>query len=52
MLLAAVELVRRVRDSDGRIRLIGDTLPNALLDKDDAFLDQVCRTLAPDEVAN
>ena len=49
MLMAAVELVRRARESEGRIRLIGDTLPNALMDKDDEFLDLVCRRLAPGE---
>jgi hypothetical protein len=51
MLMAAVDLARQVNESDGRIRLMGDTLPAALLDKDDAFLDQVIRSLAPDEVA-
>jgi hypothetical protein len=51
MLMAAVDLVRRVRNThDMDVRLVGDTLPNALLDKDDDFLDQVCRVLAPDEV--
>jgi hypothetical protein len=51
MLMAAVALARHVRDSDGRVRLMGDTLPGALLDKDDEFLDQVCRELAPEERA-
>lgn len=51
MLMAAVDLARQARDSGGRIRLIGDTLPNAIMDKGDEFLDQVCRTLAPDERA-
>jgi hypothetical protein len=51
MLMAAVELARWTRDSEGAIRLIGDTLPNALLGKDDAFLDLVCRKLAPGERA-
>jgi hypothetical protein len=50
MLMAAVSLVRRVRESDGRIRLIGDTLPNALMDKSDGFLDMVCRKMTVDEV--
>jgi hypothetical protein len=49
MLVAAVDLARQARDSGGRIRLIGDTLPNALIDKDDEFLDQVCRQLEPGE---
>ena len=49
MLIAAVDLVRRVRNTPGLVRLIGDTLPNALLDKDEAFLDRVCRVLAPGE---
>lgn len=49
MLIAAVDLARWTRASGGNVRLIGDTLPAALLDKDDAFLDRVCRQLAPDE---
>ena len=49
MLLAAVELARRVRDSGGTITLVGDGLPHALLGKDDAFLDQVCRKLSDHE---
>ena len=49
MLIAAVHLARRVRDSGGKIRLMGDTLPGALLDKDDAFLDEVCKVLTPEE---
>ena len=51
MLLAAVELARRVRDSDGYIRLVGDTLPGHLMDKDDHYLDQVARALGEDELA-
>jgi len=47
MLLGAVDLVRRVRASNGAIRLFGDTLPNALMTKDDAFLDEVMRILPP-----
>lgn len=51
MLIGAVDLVKRVRNTpDLEVRLIGDTLPNALLDKPDDFLDQVCRVMAPDEV--
>ena len=50
MLLAAVFLAKRARDSGGTIRLMGDTLPNALLDKDDKYLDQICRALGPDEL--
>ena len=45
MLMAAVSLVRAVRKYDGKVRLMGDTLPVALLNKDDAFLDLVCRDL-------
>lgn len=51
MLMDAVEWVRRVRASDGKIRLMGDTLPNALMDKEDKYLDLVCRKLAPGERA-
>ena len=51
MLLGAVDLARRARDSNGAIRLIGDTLPNALIEKDDKYLDQVARALGPDELA-
>lgn len=49
MLMDAVHLVKRVRSSQGRVRLMGDTLPVALLGKDDAFLEQVCRSLKPGE---
>ena len=49
MLLEAVDLVRRVRTTDGKIRLIGDTLPVALLGKSEEFLDQVMRRLVPGE---
>lgn len=47
MLLGAVDLARRVRKSEGRVRLIGDTLPVALLGKSDEFLDSVMRTIKP-----
>ena len=50
MLLGAVDLARRARESNGTIRLIGDTLPALLLDKDDKYLDQVARALGPDEL--
>jgi hypothetical protein len=50
MLIAAVDLARTARDSNGCIRLMGDTLPNALMGKDDDFLDQVARPMAPGEV--
>jgi hypothetical protein len=50
MLVAAVDLVRRIRNTpDLDVRLIGDTLPNALLDKNEDYLEEVCRVLAPDE---
>lgn len=51
MLMGAVDLVRRVKKSEGRIRLIGDTLPVALLGKDDDYLNAVARVLKPDEMA-
>lgn len=47
MLIGAVDLVRTVRNSHGRIRLIGDTLPVALLGKSEEFLDQVAVYLKP-----
>lgn len=50
MLRDAVALAKRVQQSRGRIRLMGDTLPVALLGKDDAYLDLVSRTLAPGEL--
>lgn len=50
MLMDAVDLVRRVRASNGRIRLMGDTLPVALLGKDDAYLDMVARRLNPGDL--
>jgi len=49
MLMAAVSLVRCVRKYEGKVQLMGDTLPAALLDKDDDFLDLVCRDLNEDE---
>ena len=49
MLRAAVDLVRYTRESEGRVRLMGDTLPNAIKDKDNEFLDLLCRDLAPGE---
>jgi hypothetical protein len=50
MLRDAVHLVKRVRAANGTIRLMGDTLPVALLGKTDDYLDTVSRTLAPGEV--
>jgi len=50
MLMAAVDLVRYAKMYPDRVRLIGDTLPNALMDKDEAFLDDVCRVVNPDEL--
>jgi hypothetical protein len=47
MLMDAVHLVRRVRQANGRIRLMGDTLPVALLGKDDATLDLVAERRHP-----
>jgi hypothetical protein len=38
MLISAQWLMRMARSSKGRVRLIGDTLPNALMNKDEAFL--------------
>jgi hypothetical protein len=52
MLMDAVHLVRRVRQANGRIRLMGDTLPVALLGKDDATLDLVAERLLPGDPRN
>lgn len=49
MLMNAVDLVRKTRRFGGRIRLMGDTLAVALLDKPDEFLDEVMRRLQPGE---
>ena len=51
MLMDAVHLARRVAASAGRIRLIGDTLPVALIGQDESFLDDVCRRLTPEEAS-
>lgn len=52
MLMCAVDLVRLTRAYPDRIRLMGDTLPVALMGYDDAFLDQVIRRVAPGEQLN
>jgi hypothetical protein len=49
MLADAVHLVRLVRWSQGRVRLIGDTLPVQLLGKSESFLELVARRPAPGE---
>jgi hypothetical protein len=49
MLIGAVDMVRRVRKGEGRIRLIGDTLPVALLGKSEEYLNDVCRVIKPGE---
>jgi hypothetical protein len=49
MLAGAVFMARMVRDSGGRIRLMGNGLAVALLGMPDDFLDQVSRTLEPGE---
>lgn len=49
MLIGAVDLARRARRSGGSVRLIGDTLPNALIDKPEEYLDLVARHLKPGE---
>jgi hypothetical protein len=50
MLMSAVDLARRTQQSQGHVRLIGDTLAVALLGKGDAYLDEVMRRLKPGEV--
>lgn len=49
MLMDAVDIVRMARDKKGLIRFQEGTLPAALLDKDEAFLDSVSRRLMPGE---
>jgi hypothetical protein len=49
MLMDAVDIVRLAKDKRGLIRFQGGTLPAALLDKDEEFLDSVSRRLAPGE---
>lgn len=41
MSISAIWLMKMAKHSEGRIELIGDTLPNALKDKDDAFLQRL-----------
>jgi hypothetical protein len=48
MLIGAVALVKQVR-KHSNIRLIGHTLPVALLGKPDEYLDMVARTIKPGE---
>lgn len=50
MLMDAVDLVRYARQQNGLIRFQAGTLPAALWDKDDAFLDSVSRRLQPGEL--
>lgn len=46
MWISAVWLTRLARSSNGTVTLLGDTLPNALMDKDEAFLDELPRVIA------
>jgi hypothetical protein len=41
MIISAVWLVKVAQHHPGRVRLIGDTLPNALADKDDDYLKRL-----------
>ena len=43
MIISAIALVFMVRREKGRIRLVGDTLPNALMDKSKDFFDSLPR---------
>lgn len=53
MAISAQWLVRMARASQGHIELVGDTLPNALMDKDEAFLRRLPNFQLPDgTVAN
>ena len=48
LIISAQWLVRMTRASRGRIELIGDTLPGALMDKDEAFLRRLPNFVMPD----
>lgn len=50
LLMSAVDLARQVRQHPGNIRLIGDTLPVALMDLEDEELDTVVRRMEPGEI--
>lgn len=52
LLSSACDLVRQKREMGDRLQFIGDTLPQALKDKDDAFLDRCIswRQPSPDAV--
>lgn len=47
MLMNAVDLARLVKAYPGRIRLMGDTLPVALMGFEDDYLDEVIRRVPP-----
>lgn len=49
MLMDAVDIVRIAREKKGLVRFQEGTLPAALFDKDDSFLDTVSRRLMPGE---
>lgn len=49
MLMDAVDIVRLAREKNGLIRFQDGTLPAALFNKDEAFLDSVSRRLKPGE---
>jgi len=48
MVVSAVWLVKAARYHEGRVRIIGDTLPNALMDKPQEFLDRLPSITGPD----
>lgn len=48
LIISAQWLVRMARASKGRIELVGDTLPAALMDKDEAFLRRLPNFVMPD----
>ena len=53
MALSAQWLVKQARASNGQIRLVGDTLPVFLYDKDDAFWSRMPNFCTPDgKIAN
>ncbi|MHC4867903.1 MAG: hypothetical protein ACYTEX_27855, partial [Planctomycetota bacterium] len=51
MLVSAISLARTKQRMKGRLRLLGNTLPNALKDKDQEFWDRCIKWLSVEEEA-
>lgn len=48
MIISAQWLVHMAKKHGRRLKLVGDTLPNALMDKDDAFMARLPKLTGPD----